>query len=49
MYYMQTHSGHGLVREVTCCETAQQTSNLQGTHVWATYGEEHSDSQETIS
>lgn len=44
---MLTHFGHGLVREVTCCKTAQQTSDLQGTHVWATYEEENRDSQET--
>lgn len=47
VYYMQTHFGHSLVRDETCCETAQKSSNLQGTHVWATYEEEHSDSQET--
>lgn len=44
----ETHFGHSLVREETCCEAAQQASNLQGTHVWATCEEEQSDSQEII-
>lgn len=42
--FVHTHFGHSSVREETCCETTQQASNFQGTHVWATYEGEYIDS-----
>lgn len=46
---LQTHSGHSPVRDEACCEAAQKAPDLQGTHVWATYEDKRSHSQEITS